>query len=117
VTLNCLSSLACFTLSAVSPVRSVSPGPCESLAGSGRAVLEPVPWLPVAPVAPLLEAAPAIAEAPTAIAPSTASAITPDRTLLNIDSSFDRSFDRFGVSDGNARQRPLGARKPNVRRS
>jgi hypothetical protein len=32
-----------------------------------------------------LDAAPAIAEAPTAIAPSTASAITPDRTLLNID--------------------------------
>jgi hypothetical protein len=53
----------------------------------------PLPWVPVAPVVLLLEAAPAIAEAPTAIAPSTASAITPDRTLLNIRFSF------RGISD------------------
>jgi hypothetical protein len=45
-----------------------------------------------------LEAAPAIAEAPTAIAPSTASAITPDRTLLNINSSFDRSSIGLGFA-------------------
>src|SRR2546429_58942 len=69
---------ACWAGGAAPPVGSASPGPGESGAGSGGRAALPLLGLrvaPVAPVVPLFDAAPAIAEAPIAIAPSTASVI------------------------------------------